>query len=112
VGPEIQPTVKKYLNMSLFPYLLGEDSHSFIKEMFQEKLLQNLTESDAESKIVQLETHRQNRTHINAIDPIKPFQIFVVFKTESKKDGKFYWSLEETTKDEVVLQSAMFPPQR
>jgi ankyrin repeat protein len=99
------PTNSKEISkLDLFQYLLKENSNLSIKEIFVEKLLQNLTEIDAESKIVQLETHRQNCAHINAIDPIKPFQIFVVFKTESKKDGKFYWSLEETAKDAVVLQ--------
>ncbi|EFX73250.1 hypothetical protein DAPPUDRAFT_110056 [Daphnia pulex] len=89
----------------LFRYLLGEDSHSFIKEMFQEQLLQNLTESELESKITQVETHRQRGTNINQIDSTKPcVDIFVVFKAASENDGESWWTLEKTAKDAVVLQ--------
>jgi hypothetical protein len=72
--------------------------------MFREKLLQNLREIDHESKIIQVETHRQRGKPINAIDPIRPFHIFVVFTTVSEKDGESWWSLEKTAKDAVVLQ--------
>jgi hypothetical protein len=93
--------------LDLFRYLLGEDSDSFIKEMFREKLLPILTDIDHKSKIVQVETYRQNGTHINQIDSstTEPcVNIFVVFKTESEKDGESWWTLEKTAKDAVVLQ--------
>jgi hypothetical protein len=56
------------------------------------------------SKIVQVETHRQNGTHFNTINSTKTSHIFVVFQTVSENDGEFWWSLEKTTKDAVVLQ--------
>ncbi|XP_046645013.1 uncharacterized protein LOC124334464 [Daphnia pulicaria] len=85
--------------LDLFRYLLGEDSHSCIREI--------LTEIDLESKIVQVETHRQRGTNINQIDSTKPcVDIFVVFKTASEKDGEseFWWSLEKTARHAVILQ--------
>jgi ankyrin repeat protein len=63
-----------------------------------------LTEIDLESKIVQVETHRQNGTHFNQIDSTEPSSIFVVFKSASENDGEFWWSLEKTAKHAVVLQ--------
>jgi ankyrin repeat protein len=85
--------------LDLFRYLLGEDSHSCIREI--------LSESELESKITQVETHRQRGTNINQIDSTKPcVDIFVVFKTASEKDGEseFWWSLEKTTRHAVILQ--------
>ncbi|EFX68293.1 hypothetical protein DAPPUDRAFT_260337 [Daphnia pulex] len=91
--------------LDLFRYLLGEDSDSCIKEMFREKLVPILTEIDHKSKIVQVETHRQNGTHFNQIDSTKPcVDIFVVFKTVSEKDGESWWTLEKTATHAVVLQ--------
>jgi ankyrin repeat protein len=86
----------------LFRYLLGEDSDSFIKEMFQEKLVSILREIDLESKIVQVETHRQRgkpNTNNSTVD------IYVVFKIVSEKDGDWWWSFEKSLNDLIIQRS-------
>ena len=86
----------------LFQYLLNDYASPPIKEKFKTcKLLPIPREIDPESKITQVETHRRSGKPILKTGP---FNIFVVFKTVSEKDGDCWWSVEETVKHTVILQ--------
>jgi hypothetical protein len=86
----------------LFQYLLNDYASPPIKEKFRTcKLLPIPREIDPESKITQVETHRRSGKPILKTGP---FNIFVVFKTVSEKDGDCWWSLEETVKHAVISQ--------
>jgi ankyrin repeat protein len=83
----------------LFQYLLKDYTSPSIKEIFRTcKLLPIPRGIDHESKISQVETHRQKKITVSN----SPSGIFVVFLTVGEM-GHFWWSLE-TYQNHVVMQ--------
>jgi ankyrin repeat protein len=88
---------------ALFRFLLNEETIQQLKEnqVKLPEMLNALRGIDKLSKITEFETHQ------SSIDPrkdfIKAFHVFIVFKTTSKNDGDYWWSLEKNV-DYIVLQ--------
>ncbi|EFX67211.1 hypothetical protein DAPPUDRAFT_331305 [Daphnia pulex] len=82
--------------------IIQETTNPLLKKKFRTcQSLPILREIDLESKIVQVETHRQGGK-LNTNNSTEPF---VVFKTFSEKDGDSWWSFEKSLNDIIIQRS-------
>jgi ankyrin repeat protein len=89
---------------ALFRFLIKEKAMEQLDAAAEAETTQMqriLKDIERNTKITEFEPHQSSMG--SATDSSKAFHVFIVFKTTSKKDGDYWWSLEKNT-DYIVLQ--------
>ena len=99
-------SIQEIHELVIIEHLLRDNIQSlpYFREIQAEKVSQNQREIDRESKIVQVETHRQNDKPVDAVSPIGSCDIFIVYKTTSE-NRDIWWSLEKLANQVIVQRS-------
>nr|CAH0112680.1 unnamed protein product [Daphnia galeata] len=86
----------------LFRFLLNEETIEQLKEAQADmpEMLNVLSGIDKQSKITLFGTYQSS---MGSVSGSRVFHVFIVFKTASKRDGVYWWSLEKNV-DYIILQ--------
>jgi hypothetical protein len=81
---------------ALFRFLLNEETIEQLKEAQTDmpEMLNVLSGIDKQSKITLFGTYQSSMGSVK--EGVKAFHVFIVFQTESKRDGVYWWSLEKS----------------